>query len=133
LISGLTTNAYYSVYAVSVDFNGQSLESDEAVFVVCLAPEHIDRPYYISATKTTISLGWTKPDYTGGCPILTYALLMKGPLDADFTEIDSAQITGRPYITEHTKQGLTSLGELYEFKISVTNEIGTVTSLEQQI
>jgi hypothetical protein len=75
-ISHLVTNAYYSVYTVAVDFNGASLESEEAVFAVCLAPDHIDSPHFISATKTSLTMGWTKPAYTGGCPILSYALWM---------------------------------------------------------
>lgn len=75
-IENLKTAAYYSVYVQAVNFNGISLESEEAVFAVCLAPTHIDSPYFISSTKTTLTMGWTKPEYTGGCPILSYALLM---------------------------------------------------------
>jgi hypothetical protein len=43
-IPDLVTGAYYSVYVQAVDFNGWSLESESAVFVVCLAPTHIDSP-----------------------------------------------------------------------------------------
>jgi len=58
-IQNLVTGAYYSFYVVAVDFNGESLESESAVFVVCLAPTHIDSPDYVSSTQTSFTLSWT--------------------------------------------------------------------------
>lgn len=58
-VQPLVTGAYYSFYVVAVDFNGESLESESSVFVVCLAPTHIDSPDYVSSTKTSFTLRWT--------------------------------------------------------------------------
>jgi hypothetical protein len=72
---------------------------------------------------------WHKPEYTGGCPILSYVLLMKGTLDADFQPIDVAMIENKPYLTQHdVTQGLDQLGSIYQFQIRVVNEIGYATS-----
>jgi hypothetical protein len=132
-IDDLITAEYYSVYVQAVNYNGISLESEEAVFVVCLAPTHIDSPYFISSTGTSLTMGWTKPDYTGGCPIISYALLMQDPNAVDFTEIDSETISDKPYLTEHTVSSLTEIGDFYKFKIQVINEIADITSLEIEL
>jgi hypothetical protein len=129
-IDNLITAEYYSVYVQAVNYNGISLESETAVFVVCLAPTHIDSPYFISSTETSLTMGWTKPEYTGGCPILSYALLMQEPSATEFTEIDSVTISDKPYLTSHTVSSLTEIGDFYKFKIQVINEIGDTSSLE---
>lgn len=106
-IEGLITNAYYAVYVVAIDFNCESLNSEELVLPVCLAPTHIDSVYFISSTKTSLTLGWTKPDYTGGCPILSYAIYMnEGNLNSAWVEVDAIKIRNKPYITSHTFEGL---------------------------
>jgi hypothetical protein len=129
-IPDLLTGAYYSVYVQAVDFNGWSLESESAVFVVCLAPTHIDSPDYISSTKTSFTLSWTKPDYTGGCPVWSYAVYMHdGEVSSTYVQVDSELISDKPYLTEHTFEGLLLTGNFYNFKVEVINEIGSVTSL----
>lgn len=126
-INHLTTGFYYSVYVIAVDFNDISLPTPEAVFAVCLAPTHIDSPYFISATKTSITMGWTEPDYMGGCPLLTYALYVE--VDGEYEETGSAEIRDRPYIVQHTVDSLADTGDFFNFKIEVHNEIGSVISL----
>jgi hypothetical protein len=128
-IQHLETAHDYSVYAVSRDFNGLSLESSEAVFTVCLQPAHIDRPYFVEATKSTITLAWEKPKETGGCPILSYHLLIKAPTDSEFAVVDDSQIANKPYLTQHTVEGLSSVSEIYSFQIQVVNSIGSFTSM----
>lgn len=59
LVQGLSTGSYYAFYVTSVNFNGESLPSDEMTAVVCLEPYHLEAPDFVSATKTSISLSWT--------------------------------------------------------------------------
>jgi len=99
------------------------------VFVVCLPPDHISAPYYISSTKTEITLGWTEPHDTGGCPILSYVLYMDSGDGSGFNEIDSDEITNKPYLKQHTVAGLTDTGSFYGFKIGAYNEIDEIVSL----
>lgn len=129
----LETSAYYSFYVVAVDFNGKSEESEEAEFVVCLKPDHIDRPEYVESTKTTVTVKWTKPEYTGGCPIWTYRLWIDEGVTGTFAEVDPDNIKDRPYLTEYTITGLTKVSEWHEFKIEVVNEIGSVESLPLRV
>jgi len=51
LVTGLQTGEYYSFYVQTLNFNGVSQQSEELVVAVCQAPEHIDSPYFVSATK----------------------------------------------------------------------------------
>ena len=76
LVQGLSTGKYYAFYVVSIDFNSQSEPSPETVAVVCNQPGHIERPSFVSATKNSISLAWTRTLDDGGCPILGYKLFM---------------------------------------------------------
>ena len=94
----MITGNYYSFYVVAVDFNDVSEESEESVFVVCLTPTHIDSPYFISADQTSITMGWTKPGYLGGCPLLTYKLHMREPGEQHFSVVDESLIANRPYL-----------------------------------
>ena len=129
-IQNLETGAYYSFYVQAVNFNGWSLESEASVFSVCLQPTHIDSPDYVSSTKTSFTLRWTKPEYTGGCPILSYAVHMNDGLGGSiFTEVDNASIANKPYLTEHTFAGLSLTSNFYKFKVEVINEIGSAISL----
>jgi hypothetical protein len=132
-VQNLQTAAKYSFYAVSVDFNGQSSESEEAELIVCLRPDHIDRPDYVESTKTSITVRWNRPTYTGGCPILTYRLWMDAGLTGTFLDTDSSQILNKPYLTEHTITGLLLTGDYYDIKIEVVNDIGSAVSLPLRV
>jgi len=50
LVQGLTTGSYYAFYVTSVNFNEESLPSDEMTTVVCLAPQHLEKLDFVSAT-----------------------------------------------------------------------------------
>jgi len=107
LVPNLVTGAYYSFFLKSVNFNGVSIESQSAVFSVCLAPQQIERPDYVSSTPNSITLSWKPPSFIGGCPILTYVMYMNDGTSSDFTEVDSSFLSNKPYITNHTFGGLT--------------------------
>jgi hypothetical protein len=58
------------------------------------------KPLYVSSTQTTITIRWIKPDYTGGCPILSYAVFMNdGTENGSFVEVDPDKIRDKPYLT----------------------------------
>jgi hypothetical protein len=64
---------------------------------VCLAPNHIDSPFKILTTSTTITVGWDTPEFLGGCPTLGYALYMDDGTSG-FMEVDSETIRNKPYL-----------------------------------
>ena len=81
------------------------------------------------ATKTSISLEWSAPQDTGGCPILSYALYGDDGLGGSYTEVDSTQIRDKPYLTAYTVAGLTGVGNTFNFKLKVFNEVDSNESL----
>lgn len=131
-VNGLHTGSYYSFYVVATNFNTRSEASAELVVSVCLPPNHIDSPYRITSTKETITVGWDTPEYLGGCPTLGYSLFMDDGLSG-FVEVDALQVNNKPYSNHHTITGLPLLGSYYKFKVAISNEIGSVMSLEADI
>jgi hypothetical protein len=70
----LTTGSLYSFNVLAKNFNGFGENSDDLVSQICLAPTVIDTPLFVSATQSSISINWTSPLNTGGCPITSYEL-----------------------------------------------------------
>lgn len=62
-----------------------------------MAPDHIDSPYRITSTKSTITVGWDTPEFLGGCPTLGYSLLMDDG-SSGFIEVDATLINNKPYL-----------------------------------
>lgn len=79
----------------------------------------------VDSTKTSITLGWGKPVYDGGAPIIGYVVEMRpktekaGP-DEGWKRCNvAAQLI-------HTEFTVTSLDEkeLYEFRVAAQNQVG---------
>jgi|LauGreDrversion4_2_1035121.scaffolds.fasta_scaffold473286_1 hypothetical protein len=69
---------------------------------------------------------WKAPTFTGGCPILTYALFSDyGVSGAPFVEVDNENINNRPYLNTYTVINLVNTGATYNFYLTVTNEVGS--------
>lgn len=118
LVQNLVQGASYSFYVQAVNFNGISLQSNQSQFEVCLPPKNMDSPYFISSTKTSLTIGWTKPDDMGGCVIQSYSILMQDmTAGGSFVEVDAALVQNKPSLTSYTVNGLTHIGGFYQFKI----------------
>jgi len=71
-------------------------------------------------------MSWVAPTFTGGCPILTYALFSDyGVSGALFVEVDHANINNKPYLNIYTVSNLVNTGATYKFYLRVTNEVGS--------
>ena len=68
----------------------------------CVAPSSPLPPLRVSGTLTSITLNWTAPLDTGGCPITGYKLYRNtGNLDPISIEVDPDSIRDDPTITEY--------------------------------
>lgn len=127
------TGGYYAFYVTARDFNGESDPSQETIGVVCEPPGHLTSPQYVSATKASVSLRWSAPQDTGGCPILSYALFVDDGNGGAYSEVDSEQIRNKPYITSYTVTGLSGVGTTFQFKLKTFNEVDEKESLPTEV
>ena len=67
--TGLTTGNSYSYKLTSLNVNGAGAFTSPLVFYSCLPPTDILPPVFVSSTKTTMTLDWTYPTATNGCPL----------------------------------------------------------------
>ena len=68
-VTGLLTGQRYAFAVTTINFNGESIKSPEKVLIVCIPPYGFPKPYFISATDASITVGWQAPSDDGGCPI----------------------------------------------------------------
>jgi len=74
LASGLTPGKAYRFKVVALNFNGESLESPEAILFSCLPPSGLLPPAYESSATTSLSVEWSSPSNVNGCPVYQYEL-----------------------------------------------------------
>lgn len=91
-VTGLTTAQRYSFAVRSVNFNGVSEPSPELTVIICIPPYGFPKPYFVSATRNNVTVGWKSPTDDGGCPLQTYRMYL------DDKEIDATTLLNRPYI-----------------------------------
>jgi hypothetical protein len=71
-------------------------------------------------------MSWNAPTFTGGCPILTYALFSDyGVSGVSFVEVDRDNINNKPYLNVYTVSNLVNTGATYNFFLTATNEVGS--------
>lgn len=139
-VTGLATGGRYSFSVVSVNANGVSEPSLELLTVVCLAPKGFPRPRRLATTRNSVTIGWSAPGDSGGCPLLGYELFIDDGLGGGtFLQIDAPALQDKPYLTELTvTQEATAdpavggaplvTGQRYRFKLVALNEVGSVES-----
>lgn len=71
-IGNLTVGLPYRFTVQAVNINGNSQASPITKYWACRAPVGLQTPYYISSSSTQITIGWSMPQYNGGCAILGY-------------------------------------------------------------
>uniref|UniRef100_A0A8C5R3F8 Titin n=1 Tax=Leptobrachium leishanense TaxID=445787 RepID=A0A8C5R3F8_9ANUR len=78
-----------------------------------------------SATRTSITLGWGKPVYDGGAPIIGYIVEMRPKLERKDPEEGWKRCNAAAQLI-HTQFTVTSLSdkEEYEFRVSAQNQVG---------
>lgn len=79
----------------------------------------------VDSTKTSITLGWTKPVYDGGAPIIGYFVEMrlKGESDNPEEGWKKCNAGTQLVLTEFTIPNLDEKQE-YEFRVCAQNQVG---------
>lgn len=79
----------------------------------------------VDSTKSSITLGWGKPVYDGGAPILGYVVEFRPKVEGADPEAGWKRCNVTAQIV-HTEFTATSLDEnqLYEFRVSAQNQVG---------
>jgi hypothetical protein len=86
-------------------------------------------PYYISsdADNMQITIGWSQPEYDGGCSILGYEMLRNEAGVSDISILVSAMPNDNPSLTSFTiDMSFGTVGLIYGFKLRVINYSGTL-------
>lgn len=73
-VTGLALGYVYRFKVSAVNFNGEGPESAEASIHACLAPSNFSEPLYVNATENDLTVSWSSPNLTNGCPIYKYQL-----------------------------------------------------------
>lgn len=84
----------------------------------------------VDSTKTSITLGWSKPVYDGGAPIIGYLVEMREKLETEGEQERDAEegwskcnTSGQLVLTEFTMLNLDERKQ-YEFRVSAQNQVG---------
>jgi hypothetical protein len=133
----------YRFKVTAAYLNGYSAQSDVTSIRACAAPSISTgvgwAPALVSTSATSMTIQWPVPPQATqpveGCHITGYALYLSRDDGASFTEIDSAQVTDRPNLHEHSVASSnfdeatnTDVGSSFLLKIEAINVAGTLMS-----
>ncbi|XP_032474510.1 myomesin-2 isoform X2 [Phocoena sinus] len=123
VVHGLTTGEQYIFRVKAVNAVGTSENSQESdvikVQAALTVPSH---PYGITLLNCdghSMTLGWKRPKYSGGSPILGYYIDKREAHHKNWHEVNASPLQERIL----TVEGLAE-GSLYEFRIAATNLVG---------
>ena len=96
-----------------------------AVFIFAEPPGPPGSLKVVDSTTSSVTLGWAKPVYDGGAPIIGYMVEMrlKGESEEPEEGWTKCKTAGPLVLTEFTIQKLDEKLE-YEFRVSAQNQVG---------
>lgn len=77
------------------------------------------------STKSSITLGWSKPVYDGGSDITGYIVEMKQGEEEEWTVVSSREVRTTEYVVSNLKPGVN-----YYFRVSAVNCAGQGEPIE---
>jgi hypothetical protein len=139
VIAGLAPGDLYDLRVSAMNFNGEGPASAVALRTYsCVPPSGLRAPVRVPAesTASTITLSWSEPEATGGCPITGYALYRNDPSQANpaeglevWVEANSdydTNIRDKPQLFRATVTNFPggSTGLAFKFAVEAFNAVG---------
>lgn len=125
--TGLETGLPYRFKIIALNINGESEASEETTIYACVKPNENGKPFKISTTETTVTLGWNEPK-SEGCPLQSFSIFrdngLVGVSEAVDIEVDPEIVNDKPSMREYTITGLTQTGSIYRFFVRAYNSAG---------
>ena len=86
-------------------------------------------PVLAAVTRTTFTLRWQLPDFSGGCRISSFAIFRDdGNNSAMDIPVDADVLANQADVLEHTATLEGHAGTSFHVKVVATNEIGSAES-----
>lgn len=114
--SGLTTGSRYRFKVAALNHNGVGDYTEPLEFFSCLPPEEILPPTYVSSTKTSLSLDWTSPAVTNGCPVEKFELYIN---DGENGDVDTLVAEFEPQVSSYTIDSFTEADTSKQYRLQV--------------
>ena len=149
---GLTTGDRYDYKVEAINFNGAGARSPAMATRSCLRPSGVSAPKRVAGSSTAardafhasqpeVTLSWSEPAATGGCPITGYALFRNDPDLSDpatgsetwaeiTTSSDGAAIREKPELFQATIAGFAagSVGKEFKYYVEAFNTLSTLSN-----
>ena len=129
---GFITGAKYTFRVIAINYNGQSVPSDEYWFNACMAPDLMSQPFRIDegSFQDNLVIGWSQPVDNGGCPITGYAIYRDDADTGDVTTQVNLEIASNPVLRQVTITDFEANtgGMLYRVMVRAYNREGYTDS-----
>lgn len=94
------------------------------MIVAASVPSRPSQPWFVSATSTQITLGFSKVSDNGGAAISSYVLYSSESLAETYTPVASYDGVSLEWTVSQSSEPGFITGSMYDFKVSAVNEIG---------
>ena len=116
----LTPGVEYSYWLTVSNFNGDSPDltldtASHAKRYACSVPDHFTSLEVSAVSSTEVTLAWSEPGYTGGCPVQSYQVYVDDGAGGAFATASGGLLTSTQYT--FTLSGGLDVGATYRFKV----------------
>lgn len=126
LVEDLAQGQAYRFKVNALNYNGLGTESSEVTLYSCLPPSEIDIPVFSSSTETALTIQWSAPSETNGCPLTGYELNRDdgagGAITTQVATFEPQELEGTITLTS------SETSKTYRVQIIAYNAAGSVTS-----
>lgn len=117
----------YRLKVSALNYNGEGPASQEALLFMCLPPRDLVAPEYVSSTETTLTVRWSPPRASGGCPVSQYRVRRDTGAGDDISVQEGGDL--EPHSTSLTMTlGAPAPSTIFRIQVEAFNAVGSVLS-----